>query len=176
MGKRGSGLLLLPILLAACGGPVQTRVSSTGPGVVEPKTIMRDEIAPTGPARAARDAVTAMLAKRGFAEAADGELQLQVALSERDAALAVSAVTPSGKRNIAPAKQKKPLQSCLDREYRISVVLTRISDGAMVYKGDAAEYHCKAKLAEVMPSLAERALADLAKPKGEYVVSRSGVE
>jgi hypothetical protein len=175
MGLR-SMLAFSVLLLGGCAGPIETRIASSGPGLVQPQSIMREEVAPTGTSLAARNAVLAMLANRGFAEADTAELQLQVAMSERDAAVAVSTTVSGRKRDIAAAKKRKPLQSCADREIRLSVVLTRISDGALLYRGDAAEYHCRGQLADLIEPLAESALADLNKPRGAYTATRTGIE
>jgi hypothetical protein len=51
--------------------------------------------------------------------------------------------------------------------------MTRISDGAELFKGRAAEYHCKMTAEEAMPALVDAALADLGKPRGSYVLKRA---
>jgi hypothetical protein len=137
-----------------------------------PTSIWAEKIEAAAPNAVARDMVVAKLEEKGFTLDDAGVLQLHVAVSERDAAIALS----SEKGAIAKAKRRRPLQSCADKEYRLAVALTRISDGALVYRGSAAEYHCKVKLAQAMPALVDRVLADLAAPKGDYALTRSGVE
>jgi hypothetical protein len=171
MGRLATSFIAL-FLLASCSGPIETRISSTGPGVATPTSILGEKLEAAAPNAAARDMVAAKLAERGFTLGDAGALQLHVAVSERDAAIAVA----TEKNEISKAKRRKPLQSCADKEYRLAVALTRISDGALVYRGSAAEYHCKATLAQAMPALADSALTDLAAPKGDHVVTRTGVE
>lgn len=160
------------LLLASCGGPIETRISSAGPGVAMPTSILAEKIEAGASNAAARDMVAAKFSEMGFTLGNTGALQLHVAVSERDAAISVA----TDKFEIAQAKKRKPLQTCADKEYRLAVALSRISDGALLYRGSAAEYHCKATLAQAMPTLVERALADLAAPKGNYVVTRRGIE
>jgi hypothetical protein len=137
-----------------------------------PTSILAEKIDAVASNVVARNMVSAKLAQLGFTLDDAGVLQLHVAVSERDAAIALS----SEKGEIAKAKRRRPLQSCADKEYRLAVALTRISDGALVYRGSAAEYHCNVKLAQAMPALVDRVLADLAAPKGDYALTRSGVE
>lgn len=82
--------------------------------------------------------------------------------------------TAAGPGSLSPAKRKKPLQSCEDREYRVGVTLTRVADGALAYQGSAAEHHCNMPLAEALPGLVDAALADFGNPRGAYSVMREG--
>jgi hypothetical protein len=175
MGWRTSGLVSA-LLLAGCSGPIETRVSSEGKGIVDPATIMIETSDAVGLVALARANILDVLAKRGFTSASDGQLQLDVALSERNAAIAVSTGSDADQRVTVPAKSKRAFQSCADKEYRLAIVLTRISDGVVAYRGTASEYHCNATLNDVLPLLAERAIADLAAPKGAYRLSRSGLD
>ena len=158
----GSRLLLSSILLlglSSCVGPVETRVNSTGPGVGASTIILQEALPVASTAAQARAAVIMLLADRGYRETQTGNVQLHVAFAERDAAIV-----------------QKPLQSCADREMRLAVTLTRITDGAELYRGTASEYHCKAQMAEVLPALVTAALADLSQPKGAYKIKRQGLE
>lgn len=175
----GSRLLLCSILflgLSSCGGPIETRVHSAGPGVGASTTIWQEELPTAAAASEARKAVIALLAENGFRETPTGSVQLHVAFAERDASIAVKAKSGDVATDISTAKSKKPLQSCADRELRLSVTLTRIADAVELYRGEASEFHCKARSAEVLPSLVKAALADLSQPKGTYVVTRQGLE
>jgi hypothetical protein len=137
-----------------------------------PTSILAEKIEAAAPNAVARDMVVAKLEEKGFTLGGTGALQLHVAVSERDAAISVA----TDKSEISKAKQRRPLQSCADKEYRLAVALSRISDGALLYRGSAAEYHCKATLAQAMPTLVALALADLAAPKGDYALTRGGFE
>lgn len=116
------------------------------------------------------------LEKHGYGQSETGGLQLHVAFAERDAAIGVKTKSGDAVRDIAAAKRKKPLQSCADREMRLTITLTRIADGAELYRGSAAEYHCKAQAPDVVPVLVNAALGDLARPKGAYSIKRQGLE
>jgi hypothetical protein len=50
--------------------------------------------------------------------------------------------------------------------------LTRIADGAEQFRGSASETHCKQGLSTILPLLADKAMADLGSPRGEYVLKR----
>jgi hypothetical protein len=176
----GSRLLLSSILflgLSACARPIETRVNSAGPGVATTLTILH-ETPPTASSAAvqARAAVIKSLTNRGFSETQAGDVQLHVAFAEREAAISVKVKSGETVTDIAAAKAAKPLQSCADREMRLSVILTRIGDGTELYRGEASEYHCKAQMAEVLPALVTAALADLSRPKGAYKTRRQGLE
>ncbi len=161
--------------LSACAGPIETRVTSNGPGASGAAIL--HETLPTGAMQAkAREQVMARLQAKGFNQSDSGGVQLQVAFSERDAAISVKAGKDGAVAEIAGAKRRKPLQSCADRELRLVVTLTRIADGAELYRGHAAEYHCKATAADVLPELIDAALRDVAAPKGSYVIKRAGLD
>ena len=175
----GSRLLLNSILmlgLSSCAGPVETRVNSTGPGVGASTIILQEALPVASTAAQARAAVIMLLADRGYRETQTGNVQLHVAFAERDAAISVKSKSGDAVTDIAAAKVQKPLQSCADREMRLAVTLTRITDGAELYRGTASEYHCKAQMAEVLPALVTAALADLSQPKGAYKIKRQGLE
>ncbi len=173
---EGVLVALTPFLLVACSGPVETQVSSSGNGISGPVSILA-EPGPANPvAASAYRAVAALLAKRGIATRANGEYQLQVGVSEDASTVAIYRQDGLGKAAVATAKKPKPLQSCADRQFRLTIALTRISDGALIYRGSALENHCKATLADAIPELANRALADLVSPKGVYTTTRSGVD
>ena len=170
----------LPILLflglSACAGPVETRVVSSGQGVDRPVYILQEEAPQSELLLHAHIAAMHQLADRGFMVSDKATLKFSVAFAERDASIAVLSKSGDKVQAIAPAKQKKPLQNCADREMRLTLTLTRIADGAEVYRGSAAEYHCKAQAVDVVPQLVKAAIADLAKPKGAYTVTRQGLE
>lgn len=176
MGSRCAVGWIFLLGLSACAGPIETRVASTGAGLVASATVLQEDPPISPVAAQARASVIRTLSDRGYAETPDGELQLHVAVAERDAAIAVKTLSTDGESHIAPAKPKKPLQSCADREMRLVVTLTRITDGTEIYRGTAAEYHCKAQMQDVLPLLVSAALADLSKPKGSYKVTRQGLE
>lgn len=152
---------VLSLSLAACAGPIETRIDSSGLSPVAPATFRLDPEASAD----AEALVGAALEQKGFKLAETGALNLQVTVAERSAELALQ----EGKAILAPSAGKR---LCADREYRLGVTLTRISDGVTVYLAHASEFHCKQTLAEVLPVLVNSALADLGSPRGQYVIKR----
>jgi hypothetical protein len=161
---RGSYLLPLLLISASCAGPIETRIDSAGTNELAPATIMVDE-SNTSENPTARGLVITALEKKGLSVTADGKLLLQVTTSERSAALSLS----NGKQVLSPSAGKK---RCAKTEYRLGVALTRISDGAEIYRANAAEFHCKLALDGVLPSLVDAAMVDLGNPRGSYIVKR----
>jgi hypothetical protein len=51
-----------------------------------------------------------------------------------------------------------------------------VGDGSEIYRGRAAEYHCRVAVADALPTLVNAALTDFGKPRGNYVVARKGRE
>lgn len=155
---------LLLLVLAGCAGPIETRIESAGISAAAPTSFAIDpEI--TGPAAGVQAKVTEHLQGLGYRLADNGALKLHVTASDRPAELALQ----SGSHQLAVAAGKK---RCAKREYRVGITLTRISDGANIYRSSAAEFHCKLTLDEALPTLVSAAMADLGAPRGAYVVNR----
>lgn len=161
------------LLVSACGAGVETRISSSGTTPTEPGTYMvtLPVVGTPSDLSAANQRVAEKLSAKGFAVSETAALHLEVTLDARDAALALGSA--AGPQSLSTAKRKKPLQSCKDMEYRLGVTLTRVADGAEIYRGRAAEYHCRMTVAEALPALVDSALADLGQPRGSYTVMRS---
>ncbi len=123
-----------------------------------------------------RNLLIAALAQRGFSRSEAAGVMLEIALSDRPAELALTRGEGEETSVIAPSKERKPLQSCDDREYRLSIRFTRISDGAHLYLGEAAEYHCRASLSEALPAMVNAIVSDMDGPRGTKVVERRGRE
>jgi hypothetical protein len=160
---RATSLTIL-LLLAACAGPIETRVTSSGLASPLPATFAVD---PTlaDPAANAQGIAARLLGSKGYSQAEIAELNLQVTVSDRPAELSLQ----NGSTTLSAAAGKKP---CAKREYRIGVTLTKISDGSEYYRGTAAEYHCKLASADVLETMVKSALADLGAPRGSYTVKR----
>ena len=156
--------LALPLLLAGCIGPIETRIDSAGLSGASPPSYLLDADS-MNLTEGADALVINALAQKGLRRSETAPINLQIAVSDRPAAIAVQ----SASATLAKSAGKK---SCADREYRLGVTLTRISDGAEVYRGHAAEFHCKLTMAQVLPVLVKSALADFGAPKGSYVVTR----
>jgi hypothetical protein len=166
--RRWGSLLTLSLALAACATPIETQVTSSGAGISSPLRFSSESRAATDEAQRL---VIERLQGKGLALDAAGEARLEVTLAARPSALALSA---DGKA-LSPAYAKKDSKRCKWQEYRLGIGLYRISDGAELYKASAAEHHCKDSLQQVMPILVDAALADLAAPRGSYLVKRDQV-
>lgn len=157
------------LFISACSSGVETRISSSGVANPTAAPFMISTVTETsGELRAAYALVAKNMAGKGFALAKEAPLHLEITLDARDANLALDSTTGT----LSPAKKPKPLQSCVDKEYRLGVTLTRVADGVEIYKGRAAEYHCKMPVKEALPALVGAALADLGRPRGSYAVKR----
>lgn len=159
-----SALYLVPLLLAACAGPIETRVESMGQTSAQPASFAINADA-SGPAASAQSVVAKRLTEKGYRQSEVAELNLQVSVSDRPAVLGLK----TGNATLAPDAGKK---LCAKRDYRVGVVLTRIADGVTVYNSHASEFHCKQTLDQVLPSLINAAMADLGAPRGSYSVKR----
>jgi hypothetical protein len=177
MGLRWVVPLAALMLIWACTGPIETRVSSSGMALSGEYTILDEQGASHSDIVLKARALTLdKLSSRGFALVPNGAHKLDVTVSERPANLLITAGSEQGKTVIASPKPKKPLQSCVDVEFSLVVRLTNVADGTEHYRGRASEFHCKAGLTEVLPSLVDAALADLSSPKGEHIVKRRGLD
>lgn len=162
-------------LSAGCSSTIETRVTSSGVRSPATAAYMISTVAETSPElRNAYMLVAAAMGQKGFSIAKEAPLHLEITLDARAAGLALGG--KDGPGSLSKAKQKKPLQSCEDREYRLGVTLTRADDGAEIYRGRAAEYHCKLPVREALPALVTAAMADFGDPRGSYAISRQGRE
>jgi hypothetical protein len=158
--------------VSGCSTGVETRVSSSGANQLPAGSYMVAALAEAATdLRVARSLVAERLAQKGFIEAKEAPLHLEVTFDVRDASLSLG--SSAGPGSISGAKKRKPLQSCVDREYRLGVTLTQIADGAELYRGRAAEYHCNMPAKEALPALVDAVLADMGQPRGSYVVKRN---
>jgi hypothetical protein len=177
MGLRWVVPLAAMISVSACTGPIETRVSSSGVALSGSRTIADEpQASQSDIVRQARALTLAKLAGRGFSLVSNGDQKLDVTVSERPANLLITAGEEQDKAVLASPKPKEPLQSCVDTEFSLVVRLTKVADGTEVYRGRAAEFHCEAGLADVMPYLVDAALADMGSPKGEHIVKRRGLD
>ncbi len=156
--------IVIPLLLAACVGPIETRVDSVGVDHFPEEIIMLDA-GNLVENQQAKSLVIAALEEMSFAVRPEGGLLLQVTASQRPADLSVF----NGKAELSSAAGKK---RCATKEYRLGVALTRVSDGTEIYRAHAAEFHCKQTFEAVLPMLVEAALKDIGAPRGSYTVKR----
>ena len=177
---RQSALLgiALVALLTGCSGPIATRIETALPAAPASGSSYILSLAEGKVGAIEADAVRLLesrLSGHGFTRTIDPEAaQYAVALSvaERPADMTYT----TGGAPLAVAKSRKLMQSCNDRDLRVAVVITRVADAALAYRGSAAEYHCKAKMADVMPGLMDAALQGMSGKTGSWIEKRHGVD
>ncbi|MEE9432928.1 MAG: hypothetical protein V3V15_01655 [Sphingorhabdus sp.] len=170
--------LVILLGLAACAGPIETRLLSAGEANIDALSYSYSK--PTAAASAeygmARALIIEALSKRNFRNAENAPVLLQMAVSERPANLGLKRGEGENVKVIAPTKKRKLFQSCKDREYRLSLRFTQVSDGRLLYSGEAAQYHCKLGLSEALPGMVDAVIADIDGPRGAKVIKRRGRE
>lgn len=167
--------ILLTLLVSGCGQTIDTRVTSMGVPTATPEAFMISTTDESPEAvRRAYSLVTKRMAAKGYSIAKDAALHVQVTVDARDAALALG--NSDGIAALSAPKARKLLQSCADKEYRVGITMTRVVDGLELYRGRAAEYHCKMTLADALPALVDAALIDLGAPRGAYITKRRGID
>jgi hypothetical protein len=158
-------LFALPLFLAACAGPIETRIDNAGLSSVEPTSFAIDSNA-IGLVAGVQSKAASILTDKGFRQSEKADLMLQVTVSDRPANLALQ----NGSVTLSPSASKK---RCAKRDYRVGVMLVRLADGATYYRSTAAEFHCKLTLEQALAGLVSAALADVGNPKGNYTINRS---
>lgn len=167
--------ILLSFMATACAQDIETRVNSLGLADAPTGNFMISTTDETPEdVRRAYPLVVKRLADKGYGIAKEAPLHLQITVDARNAALSLGDAT--GANALSTAKKRKPLQSCVDKEYRVGITLTRVADGTEIYRGRAAEYHCKMTLSEALPALVAAAAADLGAPRGGYAITRKGFD
>lgn len=169
--------------LAACSGPIETRIDTAIPHAPVRGATYFLGVPEGPPAPLAVEAVRLLenkLAALGLTRTDDPETaHYAAALSVSDRPAIISYAVDGGP--LVKAKKRKPFQRCQDREIGIKLVLTRVKDAEIAYKGAAEEYHCKAKALDVMPILLDLALSGFSGDgaqglSGPRVQVRQGVE
>jgi hypothetical protein len=165
-------------MLSACTPSVITRVDSKGTvgnPAVAPGNFIVIRPAKTTPSaewNAAQDAVIATLSAKGFAASDPATYTVEITLSSRPANLALAVESEKGAEIVAPSNGKRSSKVCVNNDYRLTIGISRIADGALIYQGSAAETHCKEALLAITPVLVRSAMADFGAPKGSYSVQR----
>ncbi len=174
--------LCLGALAISCSAPIATRVASEGRAPEAQAATFVLVNAPgdeSAEETSAHNMVISRLVARGWRRDTDNaNYSLTISLSERPASVGVTVQSVSGNQNkvISAPKKNKPLQSCDDVEQRLSIAIVRLSDGARVFRGNASEYHCKARLNETLPYLVDAALSGIDNPNGNKIIHRTGRE
>ena len=162
--------LIAALALSACVKKVETRINSSGAHDVATGSYIwiAPEKTESRILKLAQGLVAEQLKAKGLNSSQDGKYYLEVGVASRPASLALS--QPGG---ILAAASKKPSnRNCQWNEYRISITLSRISDGRALYRSSAGEFHCKQSFAQILPVLVDAALADYGNPRGAYAVKR----
>ncbi len=187
VGNTGQGIILTVLTrknwlmaavalasLAACTPAVITRIESkgeTGNPVITPASfaiIRPTKIGLSAEWDAAASAVAAKLSAKGFAASEPAVYAVDVTLSSRPANLALAVDTGAG----VQSNNKQGNKNCANNDYRLTVGVTRIADGMLLYQGSAAETHCKDALSAIVPVLVDAATADFGAPRGAYIIQR----
>ncbi len=162
--------LIAALALSACVKKVETRINSSGAHDVATGSYIwiAPEKTESRILKLAQGLVAEQLKAKGLNSSQDGKYYLEVGVASRPASLALS---QSGGA-LAAGNKKRSSRNCRWNEYRISITLSRISDGQAHYRSSAGEFHCKQSFAQILPVLVDAALADYGNPRGAYVVKR----
>ena len=164
--------------LAACSRPIETRIDTMMPHPPERGTTYFLGVPEGPPAPLAGEAARLLeerLGALGLTRSDDPETAIYAAalsVSDRPADMTYAVDGAP----LATAKKHRLLQNCKDREIGIKLVLTRVKDAEIAYKGAAFEYHCKAQAVQLLPILLDAALSGFSGPTGQHASLRSGVE
>ncbi len=156
------------LALSGCTRTIETRISSAGQNNIEKLAFILAPTEKTASAELlmARDLVVSKLKSNGYEAQDVAPYYLEVGVSARPASIALS----EANKTIAAASPKRQSRKCPLQEYRVSLALTRITDGAVMYRSSAGEYHCNGALSDKLPGLVSRAMTDLGNPRGEYIL------
>jgi len=164
-------LTILPLLLAmatGCASNPPVRAGLAGPPLPIGTAIALIGVpADEAPSVAqARQAVMAVLVRRGHPISADGATRLDIGLTDRPAATGIAII---GGETLSPAKRRRLLQSCDLRTYRL--VLTHYGAGSAlpITRAWAETHQCKGKLDGSIAQLARQAVTALAEGTGQIV-------
>ncbi len=170
---------LIPFFLAfglvGCQTGVETRIANSGVGIKTPQNFSLAEApGPKNPlTMQAQSAVVSELIRQGHQQTDAAPVQLIVTFAELPAKLVLK---NGAGQALSEAPRKRIFAPCAKNEYRMGVTMINIADGAILYQGSAAEFHCKAGAEAVLSTLVKDALKDLEQPKGRYVTKRNGAQ
>lgn len=159
------------MLLAACAGPIETRVDvrqSAAPIVSNSSYAfvpLADDDRPSPIDAAIRQIISARLTGMTIEPFETATIVLAYGLSERPANMTIA--------GLSPAERKHRFQNC-GRIVRLTISLSSRESGKLLYSGSAEEYHCKASPEEVLPHLAAAILPDGTWPTASITLKRKG--
>ncbi|MEP3226740.1 MAG: hypothetical protein ABJO01_12255 [Parasphingorhabdus sp.] len=181
---RRLSIMMIPIvaLCTSCSGPIETRIKTQSGATLPAQKQYNFTAKPEQDSaiyQTARKAVAAALAEKNFSMADDAPILVHIALASRPASIALTKGSEDNLKTIAAPKKRKPLQSCDDVEHRLIINMVNSADGATVYFGSAAEYHCKGTMSQSLPHLVNGALSNLGRSDSvneEKTRTRAGIE
>lgn len=163
---------IMALSLAGCFGQVAPRTGVEGPVIPMNAPVMVVAL-PSGMENSSTIAhamVTQALAKQGHAVSADAGLHVEIAMAERFAPVSVGDLAGNA---ISPSRKRQFLRSCAYRIQRLTTAVYSIKQPG-VTRAWAEEQHCKAGLNDIIPALADRAVALLIKPELAGRTKRTG--
>jgi hypothetical protein len=171
---RAAATAMIALHIGGCAQPIMTRVSGVGSGVMPSARLSFLVPEPDSPVMdpTVRKALTDRLTTRGYAVVEGGDHMLDVSLSDRAATMGVRGEAAGSW--MSGSKAKRPLQSCANRVHRLTLAVVKQATGVVVYRGQAEEHHCKGTLQESMLALVDAVVADMTKPAGTAVLTRTG--
>lgn len=170
-------------VLSGCSGPIETRVTTHSAAPL-PKPDNYSFGASSDQSnehyKTARNLVGSALERKGLRMADDAPMLVDIALAERPASISISVGEESDTAIVAAQKESKFLQSCDDKEHRLTVSIVERATGQAVYSGTASEYHCKGLIGDSLPHLVRGAMSDFGDAPNsdakEFIRTRAGVE
>lgn len=173
--NSGSSRLYAPVLalcLASCAGQIATQTGITGPAIEAnaPVAVVASSVGADGAGSLAQAAVARALVQQGHTISADAPIQVEVAIAERSAPMAIDNAAGEA---ISLSKKRRFLQSCPYRLQRLTIAV--YADGQPgTTRVWAEEKHCKGAVQDSITALSERAVALLGAPTLAGKTRRTG--
>ncbi len=165
-----AGVFILAILATGCTSPIETRVSSIGENTPASSRYFWGNRISFGEANEVTQLIESRLLAKGLAIGETAPMRLDATFSALPAALKLR--IGNGAAETTQIKPPRKSGKCEPVEYRFGLSLSRLEDGAIYYRSNAAEYHCKGNEAAILPMLIDAALVDIGSPKGNYSILR----
>lgn len=156
-------VLLANFILAGCAGPIETRVQTQSSFAnLKPQSFQYSTVKAPNPEMT--DFVELELGKalnkNGLVKSTQASVLVNYSIADRPGSIAIQLGEGETARTITSAKEKKPFQSCEDREHRFVITMIDRETGNQLYRGTASEFHCKANPRQSIPYLVKAALSD----------------
>jgi len=158
------------LLASACTHPAQTLVDSDTLAPLVQQGSYRFSLLPQKPNATEQRAlglVQSAMQSRGWVLRDDVPYVLEVTIADRPASASIMGGDDEGRANRlirSSAAQTRfagiDLGGCVNRDHRLTLLLTNVASGSVHYAGSASRFHCEAALDDTLPSLVDNALAD----------------